>query len=350
MPLKLTWAERQIFLNRAWGPGPLLDMFSALGFKAVCAAVKLSLFETLESGGPQTPAQVASTIGADGRGVELLLRVLQGLGYVRRRGKSRYVNSPMTRAWMLPDSPVDCSVMLGYFEDACERWSRLDASIRGGAPAETCDKWLNRHPGTWERYHANMYGVARLISGEIGARCKLPPSAKRLIDLGGGHGLYSVEFCRRNPLLSAVVFDWPQARAAAEQTIRNHGMAERVRFTEGDFFRDDIGAGYDAALLFNVIRIFMEGDAVALLCKARDALRAGGKVFVADQFNSRTPTEFSKVNAFLVHLELYNGCPGISYTASQAMDILGKAGFSQAREIPLRRAGGVSVIEAVRGS
>ncbi len=349
MPLNLTWAERQIFLNHPWGPGPVLDMFAALGFKAVCAAVKLNLFEALESGGPRTAGEVASKIRADERGVRLLLTALWGLGYVVRTRKSRYVNSPMTRAWMLGSSPVNLGTMLGYFEDACDRWSQLDVSIRNGSPAERCDAWLDRHSGSWERYHANLYGVGELLSGEIVARAKLPPSAKRLIDIGGGHGLYSVKFCEEHPGLHAVIFDWPQARQAAEQTIRNRGMAHRIQFAEGDFFRDDLGNGFDAALLFNVIRIYPKNDAVTLLQKTRGALSAGGKVFVADQFNSRTPTPFSRANAFLILLELYNGSPGNSYSAAEAQAMLREAGFVRPREILLRRSPGISLVEASRG-
>jgi cyclopropane fatty-acyl-phospholipid synthase-like methyltransferase len=251
---------------------------------------------------------------------------------------------------MLAGSPVNCSTMFGFFEDALERWSKLDDSIRNGRPAENCDAWLNRHPGSWERYHANMHGVARLLYPEIVARLKLPGGAKRLVDIGGSHGLYSVEFCRKNPGLSAVIFDWPQAAFAARKTIADHGMSERVSFVEGDFFRDDIGTAYDAAFLFNVLRIFPEQEAVALLSKTQKALRPGGKVFVADQFNSSTPTSFSETNAFLILLELYNGSPGKNYTADQVKSMTLQAGFGKSREILLRRSAGVSVVEAERVS
>jgi hypothetical protein len=349
MPFNLTWAERQIFLNHAWGPGPMLDMFAALGFKAVCAAVKLNLFEVLESGGPQTAEEVALEIRADERGVRLLLDALWGVGYVVRTRKSRYVNSPMTRSWMLAGSPVNLGAMLGFFEDACERWSQLDVSIRNGAPAEPCNAWLDRHRGAWERYHANLHGVAELLSGEIVARAKLPPTAKRLIDIGGSHGLYSAKFCEKHPGLDAVIFDWPQARQSAERTIKERGMADRMRFAEGDFFRDDIGKGFDAALLFNVLRIYPRNDAVTLLKKTREALAEGGKVFVADQFNTRTPTSFSRANAFLILLELYNGTSGNSFSATEAQAMLCEAGFARPREILLRRAPGISLVEASRG-
>jgi hypothetical protein len=249
---------------------------------------------------------------------------------------------------MLARSGVNCSTMFGFFEDAIDRWSKLDDSIRNGHPAENCDAWLNRHPGSWERYHANLHGVARLLFPEVVKRLRLPPAAKRLVDIGGSHGLYSVELCRKHPGLSAVIFDWPQAAPAALKTIRDHGMSDRVSFVEGDFFRDSIGEGYDAALLFNVIRIFPEAEAVALLATTQKALRPGGKVFVADQFNSSTPTSFSETNAFLILLELYNGSPGRNYSADQVKSMALAAGFGRPREILLRRSAGVSVVEAER--
>ncbi len=350
MPLNLTWAERQIFLSRAFGPGPLLDMISALGFRAVSAAVRLGLFEVLESAGPQTAGDAAARIGADERGVGILLRMLHGLGYVRRTGKSRYANSRMTRAWMLSASPVNCSAMMGFFEDAWDRWGRLDESIRTGMPAENCDEWLNRHPGSWERYHANLATVAQLVAPEIVAKLPLQPGAKRIIDIGGGSGLYSIRLCKKHEGLCSVIFDWPQARPAAKKAIAAAGMAQRVTFVEGDFFADDIGNGYDAALLFNVIRIYPEKDAMALLAKTLGAVRPGGMAFVADQFNSSTPTRFSEANAFLVLLELYNGTVGKGYSVDQIKHMLAGAGFQKAKEIRLHRAAGMGVVAARRGS
>jgi hypothetical protein len=349
VPFKLTFFERQIFLKQNWGPGPILDLFGALAFKAVAAAVRLDLFETLESLGPLTARSLAETLDADERGVMLLLDTLVNMGYLQRTGKMRYGNAPMARSWMLKKSPFNLADMVGYFEDASERWGYLDKSIRSGRPAELCDAWLNRHPGSWERYHAGMYGIAQLVAPEIVSRVKLPASAKRMIDIGGSHGLYSVKFCQRNPGLSAVVFDWKQARRSAEDTIRRHGMEKRVCFVEGDFNTGDFGTGYDAALLFNVVRIYPEPEAVALLKKVRASLNPGGRLLIADQFNTRMPTDFVRANVLLVLLELYNGCLARTYTAAEVQAMLVKAGFSKSKEILLNRAPGISIVAAENG-
>lgn len=348
MPFKLNFLERQVFLERNWGPGPFLDMLAPLAFKAVAAAVKLSIFETLESAGPLSITGLCEKTQADGRGMLLLVNALTGLGYLRRAGVSRFANSAMTRAWMLAQSASGITGMTWYFEDAADRWTYLDKSIRGGRPAQECDEWLGSHPGTWERYHGGMYGIARLLADGIVSCAKVPPGAKRLIDIGGSHGLYSVRFCQRHPSLSATIFDWKQARASAERTIRENGMEGRISFVEGDFFKDNLGTGYDVALLFNVIRIYPKDKAVSLLKKVLLALASDGRLFIADQFCTKKARGFSFVNESLILLELYNSCSGATHSSADVMAMLHDVGFAHTREIFLKRAPGISMVTATR--
>jgi hypothetical protein len=348
MPLKLTWFERQIFLHRNWGPGPILDAFSPLAFKAVYAAKKLDVFDVLESTGPLDVQELANRIKADASFLRVLLDVLCSIGYLEKNKASRYANSAMTRIWMVSKAENDCSGMLGYFDDAFDRWSSLDQTIRDGKPVEIGSAWFDRHPGSWDRYHENLRAVAGLIAGEMVKRAKLPDHARRLIDIGGSHGLYSVRFCQRYPELKATILDWKQARPIAEKTIAAHGLQDRITFTEGDAVTGDIGNTYDVALLFNFIRVLAPPEAIAVLKKTRNALNKNGIILVADQFCTSMPTPFAKMNALLIVLELLNATPGKPYSASEAKQMLVEAGFVNPREISLRRSPGISIIAANR--
>ena len=82
---------------------------------------------------------------------------------------------------------------------------------------------------------------------------KLPPTARRLLDVGGGHGSYSIGFCRRYPQLSATIFDLPGALKLGQETIAAERISDRIWVQEGDFWVDDLGDSYDVALLFNII-------------------------------------------------------------------------------------------------
>jgi hypothetical protein len=207
MPFKLSWAERQIFLNHAWGPGPILDLLAPLAFKTIHAASKLDLFNLLKTSGPLSVVDICKKLKADEFGTKLLLETLCSLGYVRRKGESCFVNSVMTDTWMVKNGTADCSGMFGYFDDAYLRWSELHNTILAGKPAERADLWLDRHEGSWERYHDSLRAIAELMAGQIVLHAALPAGVKRLIDIGGSHGLYSVRFCRHYQRLSAVILD-----------------------------------------------------------------------------------------------------------------------------------------------
>ena len=112
MPLTPSVIERFIFLDLNVGPGPLIDVISAIGFRSVWAASNLGVFDALEKH-PQSAAALARTLGTDARATLLLLRAVGALGYVERKG-SRYANTAMTRKWMLPGSATNIAPGLDF--------------------------------------------------------------------------------------------------------------------------------------------------------------------------------------------------------------------------------------------
>jgi hypothetical protein len=234
MPIRPNFIERLILLNFNQGPGLMLDFLGAQAFRAVCVAVKLGVFDAL-SGGRLTAAETARRIDADGRGTTLLLEALEALGYVKKKD-GLYVNTPMTTRWLLRNSPTSLAGGIPFFESMVfERWGRLDESIRLGKPAVRGSEWLGQSQDRWRIYQEGMMAIARMAADEVVGKVKLPPAARRLLDVGGGHGLYSIKFCRRYPDLSATVFNVPQALELARETIAAEGMGDRVTVQEGDF-------------------------------------------------------------------------------------------------------------------
>jgi ubiquinone/menaquinone biosynthesis C-methylase UbiE len=346
MPFLLTWFERQIFLKRHWGPGPILDMFAPLAFKALHTAHKLGVFHIIEAC-PQTSVELARKIPADEYSVRTLLDTLCAIGYMRKKA-ALYCTTDMTRRWVTADPSAGLATMFGFFDDAFERWDNLDQTIRTGAPVEKDGRWFDNHPGSWERYHAGMRGIAGLMAGEIVKSVRLPANAARIIDIGGSHGLYSIRFCQRYAGLSAVIVDLPQARPIAESTIAEHALGGRVSFVEGDILKNELAGNFDAALLINTIRVFPRAAGATILQKAYRALKPGGVIAIADQFNSSRGTPFAQANALLIVLELINSGAGSIYTASEVMAMLREAGFTNPREIRLRRSPGISVVTAIK--
>ncbi|KKG17013.1 SAM-dependent methlyltransferase [Methanosarcina sp. 2.H.T.1A.6] len=102
-------------------------------------------------------------------------------------------------------------------------------------------------------------------------------NVKKLLDLGGGHGLYAIAFAKLNENLQAFVFDLPPVTQKTKDFIEKYG-ASRVDIIPGDFFNDEIGGGYDV-----IFSSFNPGGKVpSLIPKISEALTPGG-VFVTRQ-------------------------------------------------------------------
>jgi hypothetical protein len=321
----------------------MLDLLGAQAFRAVCVAVRLGVFEALR-GGPLSGSETARKISADELGTTLLLEALDALGYVKK-ADGCFVNTPMTVKWLLRDSPTTLAQGLRFFENtAFERWGYLDDSIRQGRPKMCLDKWLDQQPDGWRTYQDGMTAVARVVADEVVARVELPSNACRLLDVGGGHGLYSSRFCRRYRDLSATVFDLPQALAAVRETDATGGIGDRVRPQPGDFWRDDLGASYDVALLFNIIHASLPEKNIELLTKVGRALNRGGLLVVMDQIAGKESGPIGRVLVGLQGLNFFNDGGGRVYAFEEIVPWVTTTGFTNPRRINLRRLPGFSLV------
>lgn len=344
MPLELNFFERMALLKANLGPGPMVDLFGPLAFKAVLTALRLGLFEALEQG-PATAAECAERIHCSERGVRFLLQALEPLGYVEFRDGC-HANSKITQKWLLQSAKVPLGDLFEYFDDMIGRWDHLPESIRQGAPTARFEEKDSDNLQTWDRFHGGMLAISRLLCDEILSRTKIPPSCKRLLDLGGSHGLYAARFCAAHPWLEATIFDGATARPLAEETIAAEGVQERVSFQAGDFLQDDIGQGWDVVLLFNTIRSLSEDDARWLLRRLAEATTDDGMVVIMDQLVDHPRSRFARANARLIDLELMNTSQGDIYRADQVSAWLPEAGFPRLQYVALRRASGQGLIVA----
>lgn len=106
-------------------------------------------------------------------------------------------------------------------------------------------------------------------------------SFRRMIDLGGGHGLYAIACTALNPDLHAWVFDMPHVIPLASRFIREYG-ATRVHTIGGNFFVDDFGRNYD--LVFSSSN--PSGKRIDMVPRIGKSLNPGG-VFVNVQSTGR---------------------------------------------------------------
>ena len=105
---------------------------------------------------------------------------------------------------------------------------------------------------------------------------------ERVLDLGGGHALYSIALLEKYPELSITVQDLPEVIPVARQNAGAYGVEERLEFRGADFIEEALGTGYDVVLCFNILS-GKERTAI-ILPKVLQALKPGGRVLLKTRF------------------------------------------------------------------
>jgi len=197
-----------------------------------------------------------------------------------------YLVSELSAAYLLESSPFSQQHYLAGRLKTVELWNRLPEIMKSG-------------PEIFEK--GTFFGEVVQSMAE-NARCGMLQetvklvaeyvefeNVKKLLDLGGGHGLYAIAFAKLNENLRAFVFDLPPVTEKTKEFIKKYG-ASNVSVIPGDFFKDEIGDGYD--LIFSSFN--PGGKVPSLIPRLAGALNPGG-TFVIRQM----PDEKMNSNAFL---------------------------------------------------
>jgi SAM-dependent methyltransferase len=106
------------------------------------------------------------------------------------------------------------------------------------------------------------------------------------LDLGGNTGEFAQHVCRRAGA-SALVVDLPVVCAIGRDHVAESGA--RVAFHAADFRRDPLPGPADLVSFKSVLHDWPDADARALLARAREAVRPGGRLMIFE----RAPLVFS---------------------------------------------------------
>jgi cyclopropane fatty-acyl-phospholipid synthase-like methyltransferase len=88
--------------------------------------------------------------------------------------------------------------------------------------------------------------------------------------------------CKRNPDLSATIFDFPTALPVARQFVAEAGLNDRVEFVAGDAISGEWPQEHDVVLMSYLFSAVGQEALPVLLEKAHGALPAGGTLVVHD--------------------------------------------------------------------
>lgn len=174
---------------------------------------------------------------------------------------------------------------LKYAADLYEPWGRLVDLVRTGRPPLVPETILGTDKAKTRAFVLAMHERARGSGlGSILPHLAGFSGRRRLLDVGGGPGTYSMALVEQTPGLTSTVLDLPGVLEVTRELLEQHGFTDRIRCLPGDYLATPFGTGYDAVLLSGMMHRETRDNCRLLLRKAFDALEPEGMAVVSDVF------------------------------------------------------------------
>lgn len=308
-------------------PHPLNDVAVNTGLaKALGTAVKLKITDQLTLQ-PQPIAAIAQGAGVSEKGTEIILNCLEALGYVDKTTAGFAFNKRGAKFLDKASSDNFCYFIL-FSDWTYDSFSNLDKSIQAGQRPDLDFNTFGEYE--WELFSRAMTELAKAGLGEVISKIKLPANSQHLLDLGGSHGLFSIELCKKYPTLQADVVDYEPVRKYAEENIQQAGLQDRVQFKAYDFMQEPIPGDRDAVLLFQIIHGHSPEVNQGLFQKIHAALRPGGQMIIHEQVKGISgSSQLAKANTSFIALNLFHQTNGNTYTFEEVSQWAQAAGFQK---------------------
>jgi len=307
---------------------PMVDVYlPMMKAAAIITAGQLHLFEALADG-PLPAARLAERTGASEVGVGHLADFLVSIGYLTE-GPEGFANSRRAARWFTSGGDVDYTAGLHWTAESWGLMGQLTDAVRRGAPAKPLWASMQERPHWGPIFSRYMMAFARHLGPDLLARVAVPEGARRLLDLGGSHGLNSVAFCRRYPALEAVIVDFPEALTQTEAMLEREGLSNRIGVRPGNLLEGDWGDGYDLVLYLSVAHNQTAEDNRRVLAHIGRVLRPGG-LLVIHEYLTGAPLD---VYDAAFRLTLLTETATRTYSLEELSGWLEEAGF----EPPVRQ-------------
>lgn len=317
-------------------PNPGLIMQLALAYRSSAvffAASDFDVFSALANGA-MTAQELAARSGAQPEPMRMVLESCVDVGLLSRDG-ARYVNTPTADTFLVRGRPAFLGGALTYARDLYPAWGGLADLVKTGKPTMPPETILGDDKAKTRAFVMAMHERAKGIGSVLPQIVDLT-GRKRLLDVGGGPGTYSVALCRQTPGLTATVLDRPGVLEVSRELVDAAGFADRVSLMPGDYLETPFGSGFDVALLSGMMHRETEDGVMLLLKKAFTALESGGQVIVSDVFfdddHKNTPPF---TTSFAINMMLTSD-HGSAHAKTEMVRWMGAAGFGaiEVRDMP----------------
>ena len=324
----------------------LFDLCAGFVYSQVLAAfVQLRLCDHLADG-PRSVEALARLTDLTPDAASRLLRAAASLGLARPMGEDRYGLGDLGAAMI---SNPSVAAFIAHHALLYDDLRDPVALLRGQVETRLSGFWpyagdrpqspSAREPAPGDRdgyaaYSALMAQSQALVAQDILEAWPMGRH-RRLLDVGGGEGVFLAEAAARNPHLDLQLFDLPPVAALAQAALARRGLAHRVTCFGGSFLRDPLPCGADVISLVRIVHDHDDESALALFRAVHAALPAGGTLLIGEPM-AGTPGAEPIGDAYFGFYLLAMG-RGRARRPDELKQLLRTAGFTGMRSLPTRR-------------
>jgi hypothetical protein len=252
--------------------------------QALYVVAKLDIPTILVAKGPRTIEELADEAGAHADALGRVIRFLASLGVFRTSGELIEVTELGT---VLAENPLSMKYpAFHWMETHYAPFGDLLHTVRTGevAAARYYGKpffdWIGEDPERVDVQNRCMAAATTSLRQGMFDGYRLPAGAV-VADVGGADGAMMVQLLTDDdPERQGIVFDRPEVVAAATKTIADHGLANRLRATAGDFF--DAVPAADVYVLSYILHDWNDESCRRILGSIAKAAKPGARVVVVE--------------------------------------------------------------------
>ncbi|MGI9596548.1 MAG: methyltransferase [Acidimicrobiales bacterium] len=288
------------------------------------AAIDLELF-THVSAGAHSVTAIAEAAGLSELNAERLVTVVLALGLLEVTEDGRIVNAPDCEEFMVKGGKRYAGPWMTFTRREVPDWFNLTDKLVDPEPPTELGMYDGLTVERARKYHAATYSIG-MGAGRRFCRLVDLSGRKRLMDLGGGSGAYSINAVKTFDGLEAVVFDLPPVTVVTEEYLEKNDVSDRVTTVGGDFINDDLPTGCDVAVMASNLPIYNAENIQKVVSKTFEALEPGGEMHLVGE--TLNHDGIGPLDAALWGMaEIHYGSGGRAHSDAECVGYFENAGF-----------------------
>jgi len=263
------------------------------------------------------------------RPMDVMLTLFKAYGFIEEKSGKYYITD-ISLDYLTEDSKFDLSSYVSSLKDSpiCQEMKKvlLTGEPANWAASKNTKEWkASMESGEFaEEFTEGMNSRGEYLANGLLGAVDLK-TYSRILDIGGGSGIYSAVLLKKNLNLTATVYEKPPVDKAAQYSINELVLNKRMDVISGDMFKDNLPGGYDVHFISHVLHDWDLKEVRFILDNSFENLESGGIIIIHDAHINDTKTGPVSVAEYSVLLMFLS--EGKCYSTAEIKSILDKVGF-----------------------